>query len=163
MAGGMDLGDSGGKGKKKKPLDTAINLVPFIDLMAVTISFLIMTAVWTQIGRLQVSQSGGPTDPNQEQPENKTVPLTLLISEKELKLSAGSSVYDPIPITRDANNKIDLAKLIAKLKEVKASLPDQAQITLNTEDTVRYEDLVRIIDECIGNGLPNVMVSPAMG
>src|SRR4051812_29993019 len=108
MAGGMDLGDGGGKGKKKKPLDTAINLVPFIDLMAVTISFLIMTAVWTQIGRLQVSQSGGPTDPNQEQQENKTVPLTLLISEKELKLSAGSSVYDPIPITRDANNKIDL-------------------------------------------------------
>ncbi len=39
MAGGMDLGD-GGK-SKKKPLDTAINLVPFIDLMAVTISFLI--------------------------------------------------------------------------------------------------------------------------
>ena len=45
MAGGMDLG-TGGKGKKK-PLDAAINLVPFIDLMAVTISFLIMTAVWT--------------------------------------------------------------------------------------------------------------------
>ena len=40
MAGGMDLG-TGGKGKKK-PLDTAINLVPFIDLMAVTISFLNM-------------------------------------------------------------------------------------------------------------------------
>lgn len=59
MAGGMDLGQ-GGKGGKK-PLDTAINLVPFIDLMAVTIAFLLMTAVWTQIGRLQVSQSGGPT------------------------------------------------------------------------------------------------------
>ena len=52
MAGGMDLG--GGKGKKS--LDVAINLTPFIDLMAVTISFLIMTAVWTQIGRLQVAQ-----------------------------------------------------------------------------------------------------------
>ena len=60
MAGGMDLGQ-GGKGGKK-PLDTAINLVPFIDLMAVTISFLIMTAVWTQIGRLQVAQAGAPTD-----------------------------------------------------------------------------------------------------
>ena len=52
MAGGMDLGNAKGG---KKPLDAAINLVPFIDLMAVTISFLIMTAVWTQIGRLQVS------------------------------------------------------------------------------------------------------------
>ena len=53
MAGGMDLGTSKGG---KKALDAAINLVPFIDLMAVTISFLIMTAVWTQIGRLQTHQ-----------------------------------------------------------------------------------------------------------
>jgi len=162
MAGGMDLGDSGGKGKKK-PLDTAINLVPFIDLMAVTISFLIMTAVWTQIGRLQVQQSGGPSDPNQEQQDNKTVPVTLLITEKELKLTVGGSTYDPIPVTRSETRKLDLAKLTAKLKELRQNLPDQSQITLQTEDAVRFEDLVRIIDECIGAGLPNVSVSPAMG
>ncbi len=161
MAGGMDLG-GGGKGGKK-PLDTPINLVPFIDLMAVTISFLIMTAVWTQIGRLQVSQSGGPSDPNKEEQEQKTVPLTLLISEKELRLTAGGSAFDPIPVTRDSKGKIDLTKLTAKIKEIKTQLPDQTQITLQTEDSVKYDDLVRIIDECIGAGLPNVSVSAAMG
>ena len=161
MAGGMDLGTSSKGGKK--PLDTAINLVPFIDLMAVTIAFLIMTAVWTQIGRLQVSQSGGPSDPNKEQEEQKTVPVTLLITEKELKLTVGGSVYDPIPVTRDEAGKIDLAKLKDKIKEIKTSLPEQNQITLQTEDAVKYEDLVRIIDECIGGGLQGVAVSPAMG
>jgi biopolymer transport protein TolR len=158
MAGGMDLGQ-GGKGGKK-PLDTAINLVPFIDLMAVTISFLIMTAVWTQIGRLQVSSGGGMGDPTEEKP---TVPVVLLISDKEMKLSAGGSVFDPIPLVRDAAGKMDTVKLNARLKEVKAQLPDQSNITLNTEDAVRYEDLVRIIDECIGSGLPNVSVQAAMG
>ena len=69
MAGGMDLGNTGKGGKK--PLDTAINLVPFIDLMAVTIAFLIMTAVWTQVGRLQVGQAGGPSDPNKQEEEQK--------------------------------------------------------------------------------------------
>lgn len=167
MAGGMDLGDSGGKGKKK-PLDTAINLVPFIDLMAVTISFLIMTAVWTQIGRLQVQQAGGPSDPNQEQSEQKTVPLTLLITEKELKLTAAGSAFDPMPLVsvdKGGKKKLDLVKLAAKLKELKAQLADQwpSQITLQTEDSVRYEDLVQVIDECMGSGLPNVTVSPAMG
>jgi len=50
MAGGGDPGvpQKGGK----KPLDTVINLIPFIDLMAVTIAFFIMIAVWTQVGRL---------------------------------------------------------------------------------------------------------------
>src|SRR3954465_1282856 len=98
MAGGMDLG-TGGKGGKK-PLDTAINLVPFIDLMAVTISFLIMTAVWTQIGRLQVSQSGNSADSAQEK-EDKTVPVILVVTEKELRLSAGPTAFEPIPVTRD--------------------------------------------------------------
>ena len=161
MAGGMDLG-TGGKGGKK-PLDAAINLVPFIDLMAVTISFLIMTAVWTQIGRLQVSNSGGPSDPNKEEEQQKTVPLILLLTEKELRLTAGGSAFDPMPITRDSKGRIDLTKLVAKIKELKIQLPDQSAITLQTEDTVRYEDLVRVIDECIGSGLPNVSVSAAMG
>src|SRR5215471_1530663 len=97
MAGGMDLGSSG-KGKKK-PLDATINLVPFIDLMAVTISFLIMTAVWTQIGRLQVAQSGNSTENDTQ--EKPTVPVMLLISDKELRLTAGTTAFDPIPITRD--------------------------------------------------------------
>ena len=160
MAGGMDLGTSSKGGKK--PLDAAINLVPFIDLMAVTISFLIMTAVWTQVGRLQVSQSGGPSDP-QTEPDTKTVPLTLLITDKELKMTAGYSPMAPIPITRDAKGRIDLAVLIAQIKDLRTQLPDQSAITLQTEDSVKYEDLVRIIDECIGSGLPSVSVAAAMG
>jgi len=159
----MDLG-TGGKGGKKA-LDTAINLVPFIDLMAVTISFLIMTAVWTQIGRLQVSQGGASTDAPQQEEPDKTVPVTLLITDKELKLTVGGTAYDPIPMVRDSSkgNRLDLTRLQERFKEIKNQLPDQSAITLQTEDAVRYEDLVRIIDQCVGDGLPNVSVSPVMG
>src|SRR5262249_14909379 len=93
MAGGMDLGNAKGP---KKPLDATINLVPFIDLMAVTISFLIMTAVWTQIGRLQVAGGGGDGDPTPEK-DDKTVPITLLLSEKELRLTVGTTAFGPHP------------------------------------------------------------------
>ncbi|HVE84445.1 MAG TPA: biopolymer transporter ExbD [Myxococcales bacterium] len=160
MAGGMDLG-TGGKGGKK-PLDTQINLVPFIDLMAVTISFLIMTAVWTSIGRLQVANSGASAEPASPT-EDKTPPISLLITEKELRLSAGTQTFDPIPVTRGPTNKIELEKLKDKFKELKTQLPDASTITLQAEDGIRYEDLVRIIDECKGDGLPNVSVAAAMG
>jgi biopolymer transport protein ExbD len=160
MAGGMDLG-GGGKGGKK-PLDAAINLVPFIDLMAVTISFLIMTAVWTQIGRLQVANSGAAAEPSTPT-EDKTPPITLLITERELRLSAGAQNFDPIPVTRTATNRIDLEKLKDKFKELKTQLPDASAITLQAEDGIKYDDLVRIIDECKGGGLPNVSVAAAMG
>jgi biopolymer transport protein TolR len=162
MAGGMDLGTSGKGGKK--PLDATINLVPFIDLMAVTIVFLIMTAVWTQLGRLQVSQSGQNADQS-EPPPTTLQPITLLITDKDLKLSVGGSVLDPLPITRDAKGRIEIDKLMAKLKDLKTQQPEQAAITLSTEDAVKYEDLVRLIDSVVQDGtnplFPSVSVSPA--
>jgi biopolymer transport protein ExbD len=163
MAGGMDLGTSSKGGKK--PLDAMINLVPFIDLMAVTIVFLIMTAVWTQLGRLQVSQSGQSTS-EQEPPPTQLQPITLLITEKDLKLTVGGSQLDPLPITRDAKGRIDTEKLMIKLKELKTQQPDQAAITLSTEDSVKYEDLVRLIDTVVTDPtntplFPSVSVSPA--
>jgi biopolymer transport protein TolR len=157
MAGGMDIGQ-GGKGGKK-PLDTAINLVPFIDLMAVTISFLIMTAVWTQIGRLQVSQAGGSAEEDPQTETAKTVQLTLLVSPTELRLTADQTTYDPITITRNSAGRLDLEKLTLRFKELKSNLPDQVAITVQPEDKVRYDDLVRIIDECIGAGLPQVSLA----
>jgi biopolymer transport protein ExbD len=133
--------------------------------MAVTISFLIMTAVWTQIGRLQVAQAGGPTDPTDTPPEQNpnTIPLTILLTEKELWINAGGSALEPIALTRDSNNKLQLEKLTAKLKEIKTQFVDQQNVTLQTEDSVRYDDLVRVIDECIGSGIPSIQVQAALG
>jgi biopolymer transport protein TolR len=159
MAGGMDLGTSSGSGKKKA-LDATINLVPFIDLMAVTISFLIMTAVWTQIGRLQVSSAGGDSDPNQDK-DDKLPPIVLLLAEKEIKISVGSAqLGDAITNARDDKGQLQLAKVQDLLKKIREQIPDQTAITVQTEDDVHYEDLVRVIDECIGDGLTAVSVSP---
>lgn len=161
MAGGMDLGTSGKGGKKS--LDAALNLVPFIDLMAVTIVFLIMSAVWTQLGRLQVSQAG--QSDNGDPSPTPALPITLLITEKDLKLTVGGSQLDPLPVTRDDKGRLELDKLLVKLRELKTQQPEQSAITLSTEDSVRYEDLVRLIDAVVQDGtaplFPSVSVSPA--
>ena len=158
MAGGMDLGNSGKGGKKS--LDTAINLVPFIDLMAVTISFLIMTAVWNQISRLTVTQSGGPSD-SSAPPDMKTLPLNLLVTERGFTLSSGGSAIE-IPKADgkyvichkgdkdiiDAPEKCEDNTLVNALRKVKAEVPDQRNITLQCEDGVKYSDLIKVIDAC---------------
>ena len=46
---GIDVG--GRKGGRKR-LDSEINMIPMIDLLMVTISFLLLTAVWVQNSRL---------------------------------------------------------------------------------------------------------------
>src|ERR1017187_6449876 len=48
--GGVDVG---GRGQgKRRSLDSEINMIPFIDLLMVTISFLLITAVWTHMSRI---------------------------------------------------------------------------------------------------------------
>src|SRR5438094_8752465 len=77
----------------KKALDVEFNLVPFIDLLSCCISFLLITAVWTQIAGLQVASSGGP--PEQQKVEN-TIDVKLLLTEKGYSLSmAGANIDIP--------------------------------------------------------------------
>ena len=82
-----------GKGGKKA-LDAELNLVPFIDLLSCCISFLLITAVWTQIAGLQVSSSGGP--PEQQSKQESTIDVKLLLSDKGYQLTmAGASIDIP--------------------------------------------------------------------
>jgi biopolymer transport protein ExbD len=46
--------DGGGKGGRRQ-LDTEINMIPMIDLLMVTISFLLITAVWVQSSRIDAN------------------------------------------------------------------------------------------------------------
>ena len=54
MAQAVETGSSG-----KRTLVTDVNLIPFIDLLSVCICFLLITAVWVQLGVLEVKQTQG--------------------------------------------------------------------------------------------------------
>ena len=149
----MDLG--AGKGGRK-PLDVAINLTAFIDLMAVTISFLIMTAVWTQVTRLQVSQAGGPPS---ETIESHNLPLVLTISESAYLLSSVGATQS---LPRKPGG-YDVKGLKEKLEQVRSSFPAQRNITVEAVDRVEYEDLLKVIDVCVGAGLDAVNVRAVDG
>lgn len=151
--GGAAAPEPTGKGKKKS-LDAIVNVVPFIDLLSCCLSFLLITAVWTQVSKLQVSQSGGPSDA--PPPTDKTLQLTLTITDKGFALAAGQggAVVD-IP---KKGTELDLQALSDKIKEIKGLYPDQHTITVAAEDSVQYNDLVLTIDACIKMGLESVSV-----
>jgi biopolymer transport protein TolR len=143
----------------KKALDAELNLVPFIDLLSCCISFLLITAVWTQIAGLQVASSGGP--PEQQQKEETTIDLKLLLTEKGYSLTMpGAQVDIPKITSADGQPAFDRKALAEKLKTVKSNLPEQTAITVEPEDAVAYDDLVATVDACLGERLRNVTVAP---
>ncbi len=162
MGGGAMPEQGGGGKKKKKSLDAVINVVPAIDLLSCLITFLLYTAVWTQISRLQVQQlgMGAPETPPAEQ--QKTLVVTLAMGERGFNLTTSGGTNVDIPnLGRGADGAIqfDLKSLTDQLKKLKADYPDQSAITVSAEDTIPYGDLVQVIDACLGSGLPSVSVS----
>jgi biopolymer transport protein ExbD len=101
--GGVDVG--GGGGSKRKALDSEINMIPMIDLLMVTISFLLITAVWTHMARINAdAQVPGPPRPDVEQ--EKTEPekqLNIEMRDEDkfvLVWKQGSTTVDSIDVPR---------------------------------------------------------------
>src|ERR1700721_3018065 len=97
--------DVGGGGKGKRALDSDINMIPMIDLLMVTISFLLITAVWTHMARINAAaQVPGPPRPDVEQ--EKTEPEKQLHIEMRdedkfvLVWKQGSTTVDSIDVPR---------------------------------------------------------------
>jgi len=161
--GGAPVPEGGGRGgKKKRPLDAVINVVPAIDLLACTISFLLFTAVWTQISRLQV-QTGGAGGPASVD-EKRQIQVTVTLGERGMTLTTSTGASTEIPAlgkSPEGQPVQDLKALAQKLKQVKSEYPDQASVTVAAEDGILYVDLVRVIDTAVGVGLPAVSVTAA--
>jgi biopolymer transport protein ExbD len=162
MGGAVSM-EPGAGGGRRRALDAMINVVPAIDLLSCCIVFLLVTAVWTQIARLQASQYGSAAA-SPAQPGAVAVTLRLGAQGHVLQLSTGADVAVPASGRGpDGEPRYDYAALAARLAELKGRYPDQAAITVAAEDGVRYADLVHTIDACVGAGLAGVSVTGSAG
>jgi len=160
MGGGAMPEQGGGGKRRKKSLDAVINVVPAIDLLSCCITFLLYTAVWTQISRLQVQQfgSGAPEPPAGEQ--QKALLVTLQVRERGMNLFTTAGLSVDIPVERVGTElHQDLKALGDRLKQLRSDYPEASAVTVSSEDTIPYGELVQVIDTCVGQGLVSVSVT----
>jgi biopolymer transport protein ExbD len=141
-----------GRGRRKA-LDAAINLVPFIDLLSCCISFLLITAVWTQLAALRVAPGGADGDGGR--PDSAPRLVVSVDGDGYLVALAGAEARR-IPRRADG---YDYPALSAALTEARARRPELDRISLRAADGVLYQDLVRAMDVAIAAGLPGIDVN----
>jgi biopolymer transport protein TolR len=157
-------GNAGGGSSRRRSLDADINLVPFIDLLSMCICFLLMTAVWTQIGSLPVRQSHG-TDaaaPTRDQYQLEIRYLGANSVETQLRRN-GKAVERMVSEGADAPAlaRVFGQALASKLRAMGgdgATLVSSAMLTPRTE--VPYGDLVILMDALRRQGVGNIGVVP---
>jgi biopolymer transport protein ExbD len=153
--GGAAPSPTGKEGKK--PLDAQINLVPFIDLLSCCISFLLITAVWTQLARMDVSQKGqGAAGAESEKPPEPTVNLTLFIDKDGYTFAKSTGDSTQIP---KKGEEYDFTRLADVLKDAKTAYPDKNDIQVKADDDVLYNNIIHTMDVVLSNKFPDVSLS----
>ena len=155
MAGGGAMPEASSGGKKN--VDFQLNLIPMIDLLSVLISFLLMTAVWTQVARIDVKQQPNlPSDEPTPPPEEEKINLTVLIKASGYTVTKKGTVVKEI---EKKGEEYDSKALNEVLKNVAAEHPENHEVTVTSEDKVPYQELITVMDMCLTHKLDGISVA----
>ena len=142
----------------KKALDANINLVPYIDMLMTIMTFLMMTAVWTQIAMLEVQNaSGGPADETPP-PTDGPKPIQVLLTDRGVKIQEEQN-----PDMKEFNvsgEGYDWAGITVELQRLKAARPDRHEVKIQSEDSVKYLNIAKMIDISTGLDLKAMTLTP---
>jgi biopolymer transport protein ExbD len=126
----------------RRPLDSELPLVPFIDLLLCCVMFLLVTAVWNRMAAVEVATPApGPAAPTALRPA-----LTLSLRADGWLLVTAEGARFPMAAG-------DVLALTAQL----ATLP-RSELRLATDDGVPYEVVVSAIDAALAAGVSDVSV-----
>lgn len=151
-----------GKGNKKN-LDFEVNLVPFIDLLSVCISFLLMTAVRFEIGSIDVKQAVG----GQPAAETQKVPAVWVKMQ-----DSGEIEFQLQDAPADVSKKLGKLRIVAKdgkpdfedmksnINTLKSVIPDLSTALVIPTENSKYEDVIDVMDNLKSGGLVSLGVSP---
>jgi len=157
---GIDVG--GGHGGRRS-VNQELPLVPFIDFLLCLVMFLLVTAVWSQMARLNAdAQVPGPPNPDKEiekQEKEKTLHVEMKGDQKfDLVWKEGTTVVNTIEVPRKQvtfgegeYTYPDLAKKVEdewKQNGAHRAATDKKfdQAVLHTDNTTPFVDIVAVID-----------------
>jgi biopolymer transport protein ExbD len=127
MAGiSVDGGKSGGR----RSLDSELNMVPMIDLLMVTISFLLITAVWSHSARLDATaKAPGKNEPCGEDCSKDEEPSLHVRANEEgnflLEWKQGKTVISSREVPRKENVTVVNGKRIVRFAELEKEVASE--------------------------------------
>ncbi len=149
--------DEGGKGGKKS-VNADLNLVPYIDLLTCMVAFLLITAVWSPLARLAAHQKG-QGQAGEDTPPEKVFKLVVLVNDSGFNLVADQD-QQPIPKKGDS---YDYEKLGDELKKIKDTHADKTDIQVASDDSIKFEILVKTMDTALSSRFPDISLIDSGG
>jgi biopolymer transport protein ExbD len=118
-----------------------LDIKTFMNLMVILVPFLLITAVFSQTAVIELNL---PVAKSATEPGEPEFALEVIVRANQIEVGDRSAgVFSVIPMI---NGVYDVTGLTNKLKDVKATFPDQLAVTLLLESDIDYESMVQIMD-----------------
>ncbi|MAX65450.1 MAG: biopolymer transporter ExbD [Bacteriovoracaceae bacterium] len=151
---------------KKKELNADLNLTPFIDLLSTCVCFLLITAVWIEIGAVEIKQTKGT-----EAAASKKISYDLDVvykgpTQASLNLKRNGKRVRSLAVKSESETsfQVELQKLIeTKILFYKNKAIEIATATVTPRSSVDYGNLVQTLDTLRKNNIINIGVLSASG
>ncbi|MCS6838201.1 MAG: biopolymer transporter ExbD [Bdellovibrionaceae bacterium] len=146
----------------KKSLDFHLDLIPVISLFSVCICFLLLVAVWVQVGTVEVRQAMG----GQAQSEAEKRPIInikmlssgdLEIEVKDFQILKNKKELHRVTVKNVFLNGHELVNIIDKLKTIEPTL---RSAIIEPYSEAEYEKIVYIMDLLRVYGVTDLGVTP---
>ncbi len=150
----------------KRDLDAQLNLTPFIDLLSTCVCFLLVTAVWIQIGTVEIKQSLG-TEAAADKKETFDLDLVFTnATELRLNLKKDGKQVKFVDVKAETSEAMLIKLNEAIISQVLVSKDLSNPITIATatitpRSTVNYGEMVSALDVLRKNKIVNIGVLTA--
>ena len=151
----VSLPENGGRGRSRSVM-ADLNLVPYIDLLTCMISFLLITAVWTQLSMLKTRQHG-PGE-GSESAVADPFPIVVVVNHDGFVVVEGRQDHKVLPLVGES---LDFSALTRELESVKQAHPDKTDVEVAPEDDVAFDTMVKTMDAVLTAGFPDVSMKDA--
>lgn len=140
-------------------------MIPFIDLLLVTIAFLLITAVWVTNSRINAdAQVPGPPNPEKDvEPQTPERVLNVHVGETEFSLvwKQGATVISEVKVPKTAAEMGEGGNKIIRYPELAKKLEDEwkqngnhkdasdkklDQAVLHTDNRTPFKEIVAVLD-----------------
>ncbi|MGE5086492.1 MAG: ExbD/TolR family protein [Bacillota bacterium] len=144
-----------------KDLNFELNILPILDILSVLICFLLLTAVWVQIGTLDTKQAIGDNSTVQQAKNPPSLWVTLE-ADGSLQLSLRDIPQAKTLEERIAKSSegINWKALETKLQSLRAQWPDLKTSIVRPGAQSNYGDVIRVMDKLKQSSFEGVGLSP---
>lgn len=147
----------------KRAMNFELNLVPFIDVLSCCICFLLVTAVFINLGAFHVNQAVGNERANNNLKPTGTVTVyfgdngLIRLDIQDVRLRRGESSRVTIP---GVNGEVDYKRVEAWIKNFSANHQEVKTVLFMPNQSSKYDEVIQLMAQFKGASMDQIGIAP---